>query len=185
MSGVRIGAGRWKGRRLDVPEEARPTSARAREALFDILGTRISGARVLDLYAGSGAIGIEAVSRGAALAVLVERDSRVLRGNVARIGAGGAVEVFESDAAGAVRTLSSRGEEPFDVVFSDPPYGTPEEEDLARIAALVSAEGVFVLQRDETGDVPRIPSLHLTDDRRYGRNRFAFYARETGAPPVR
>ena len=185
MSGVRIGAGRWKGRRLDVPEEARPTSGLARKALFDILGPRVSGARVLDLYAGSGAIGLEAVSRGAARAVLVDRDTRILRRNVARIGAGREVEVFESDAAGAVRALSSRGGELFDVVFSDPPYDAPEEDDLPRIGRLVAPRGLLVLQRDETGPLPPIALFTAVDERRYGRNRFVFYGRDPGTPPVR
>ncbi|MEO8432846.1 MAG: RsmD family RNA methyltransferase [Acidobacteriota bacterium] len=185
MSGVRIGAGRWKGRLLGVPEEARPTSARAREALFDILGPRVAGARVLDLYAGSGAIGLEAVSRGAARAVLVDRDVGVLRENVARIGAGTEIEVFESDAGGAVRTLGSRGEPPFDVVFSDPPYAAPEDGDLERVAALLTRDGILILQLDETGEIPPSPSLRLVDVRRYGRNRFAFYARDAQKAPIR
>src|SRR5450631_4455941 len=89
---VRISAGRWKGRRLEVPEASRPTSARARESLFDILGGRVAGARVLDLYAGSGAVGIEAVSRGALRATLVERDAAVLRRNAGSLSAGDALE---------------------------------------------------------------------------------------------
>ena len=76
---VRIIAGRWKGRRLAVPDGARPTSDRAREALFSILQKRIPGAKVLDLYSGSGAVGLEAVSRGAARALLVEKSASVLR----------------------------------------------------------------------------------------------------------
>src|ERR1700675_2093796 len=93
-----IFAGIWKRRHLEVPEGSRPTSGRAREALFSIVQKRIPGARVLDLYAGSGAVGIEAVSRGAARAVLVERDARVLRKNLAKLPpADGEISVLEAD----------------------------------------------------------------------------------------
>src|SRR6266540_2611674 len=100
---VRIFAGRWKRRHLEVPAGARPTSGRAREALFSILQKRIPGARVLDLYAGSGAVGVEAISRGAERAVLVEKNAAVLRRNLARLPpAEGEIEVLEEDAGAAL-----------------------------------------------------------------------------------
>jgi 16S rRNA (guanine(966)-N(2))-methyltransferase RsmD len=173
---VRILAGRWRGRRLEAPADARPTSGRAREALFDLLGERVAGARVLDLFAGSGAVGLEAVSRGAASAVLVEVDARAVRGALERLGPDGAsVRVIASDAAEAVDELARAGER-FDVVFADPPYLVePLAAGLARAARLLEPGGVLILQRDH-GDGPgELPGLKAVTRRAYGRNVFVFY----------
>lgn len=118
---MRVVAGEHAGRRLVAPRggRTRPTPDRVREALFSILGDA-GGLRVLDLYAGSGALGIEALSRGAARAVFVERDAeatRILRATLAGLGAAGA-EVVRAD---AWRWLAGPAE-PFDVVFLDPPF---------------------------------------------------------------
>src|SRR3954467_7982650 len=120
---LRIVAGRWSGRRLVAPRgrDTRPTSDRGREALFSILGP-LDGARVLDLFAGSGALGLEALSRGAASATLVERAPaalRVLRDNVADLGAG--AEIVAADARSYLRGARGQGAQ-YDLVFLDPPY---------------------------------------------------------------
>jgi 16S rRNA (guanine966-N2)-methyltransferase len=118
---LRVVAGELKGRRLASPPrrsaDVRPTSDRAREALFAILGD-VSGARVLDLFAGTGALAIEALSRGAASAVLVDSDSRLARRNVEGLGLSDRCEVVRSD---ALRYLARAGET-FDLVLCDPPY---------------------------------------------------------------
>ncbi|MEP7133071.1 MAG: RsmD family RNA methyltransferase [Acidobacteriota bacterium] len=172
---VRIAAGRWKGRRLEVPVGARPTSGRAREALFDILGDRIPGARFLDLHAGSGAVGIEAVSRGALRAVLAERQAGVLARNVDRLGNPPEISVVEADANEAVRRLDRAGER-FEIIFSDPPYGagTVTPPNLAPLAA----EGAFlVMQRDSGGVAAEVAGFVHFRERAYGRNVFDFYTR--------
>jgi 16S rRNA (guanine966-N2)-methyltransferase len=121
---VRLIGGRWRGTRLDVPnlDGLRPTSDRVRETLFNWLMPALPGARVLDLFAGSGALGFEAVSRGAARAVLVERDAALaaaLRATAARLGAGGSIEVVQTDAlAWLARGMPAR----FDIAFVDPPF---------------------------------------------------------------
>ena len=173
---MRVLAGRWKGRRLPAGPGARPTSSRARKALYDILGERIVGARVLDLYAGSGALGIEAVSRGARAAVLVEPEAVPLCRTVQRIGAGpDEVVVLAGGAASAVADLAARAET-FDFVFADPPYADPLDEPmLARIEGLLADGGWLVLQRDAGEPGPEIPGLSLTQRRDYGRNVFLFY----------
>ena len=122
---VRIIAGRWRGRRIVVEDEpdVRPTPDRVRESLFNWLAPDLAGARCLDLFAGSGALGFEAVSRGAAGAVLVDRSRRVcdrLRGECERLGAAdGSVTVVEADALDWL--THPRAVFPFDIVFVDPP----------------------------------------------------------------
>ena len=178
---VRIFAGFWKRRLLEVPEGSRPTSGRAREALFSIVQKRIPGARVLDLYAGSGAVGIEAVSRGAARAVLVEKDARVLRKNLAKLPpADGEMTVLEDDAGRALLSLAARGVR-FDFVVADPPYATADGGALAAAADVLTPEGIFVLQTDRFGAPPDLPGLFLLERRAYGRNVFFFYGRDAAA----
>jgi len=186
---VRIGAGRWKGRRLEVPQGARPTSSKAREALFDILQERVAGSRVLELYAGSGAVGLEALSRGAARSVLVEPSASALERNLVRLAPEtGTFELLRRDAAAAVSELLRRGER-FDIVFADPPYAGELAADLPAGAARLLAEGgTFVLQSD-VGREPTPAGLRLIERRAYGRNVLSFFeaARETPAasPPAR
>jgi len=172
---IRISGGRWKGRSLEVPPAARPTSARAREALFDILGPRLAGSRWLELYAGSGAVGLEAVSRGAVRAVLVDSDASVLARNAARLGADrGVVRVLAADAAEGLASLERAGES-FDVVFADPPYASAAPPGLlARAASLLAADGLLVVQTgpDAAPEIP--PRLALDASRAYGRNVFWF-----------
>lgn len=121
---VRIVGGRWRNTRLPVPDlpGLRPTGERVRETLFNWLMPRIAGARVLDLFAGSGALGLEAVSRGAASAVLVERDPGLagqLRQQVARLGAEAQVQVVQAD---ALHWLRQQERASFDIAFVDPPF---------------------------------------------------------------
>ena len=142
---MRIVAGQAKGRRLATPADGtRPTSDRAREGLFNSLEAtmRLAGARVLDLFAGTGAVGLEALSRGAAAAVLVESNRRaveVLRRNVAAVGLPGAEVV----AAPVSRYLSTPPDAPFDLVFADPPYALEDTKIRAVLAAL-SGDGWVV-----------------------------------------
>ncbi|HTO86481.1 MAG TPA: RsmD family RNA methyltransferase [Thermoanaerobaculia bacterium] len=178
---LRISAGRWAGRRLEVPVGARPTSGRAREALFDILQARVNGARVLDLYSGSGGVGLEAASRGAARCVLVENESETLERNVARLAPDpGTVEVLALDASDALARLEGRAER-FDIVFADPPYTAGPEPGVApAIARLLASGGIYVLQTDLRCETPPAPAgLKLLRRRAYGRNVFCFFG-ETG-----
>ena len=151
---TRIVAGTAGGRRLKVPPAGtRPTSDRVREALFSSIEARmdLAGARVLDLYAGSGALGLEALSRGAAAALLVESDRRaagVLRANIAELGFGGAqVRV------GTVRqVLGHGGAGAYDLVFADPPYDLPTDAVHADLTALaahgwLSDEALLLVER--------------------------------------
>ena len=121
---IRIIGGRWRGTRLDVADAPglRPTSDRVRETLFNWLLPALPGARVLDLFAGTGALGLEALSRGAASATLVERDpslAAALRATVARLPGGEAAQVVQADALG---WLGGQAEAGYDLAFVDPPF---------------------------------------------------------------
>ncbi len=128
---MRIVAGRWGGRRLKAPRgrSVRPTTDRVREAWMSAAAAELPGASVLDLFSGSGALGLEAVSRGAADAVLVERSREalgVLKGNVASLGAEDEVTVVADD----VFRYLDRTDAVYDVAFADPPYGTGDASKL-------------------------------------------------------
>ena len=152
---VRVLGGRWKGRRLEASTAARPTSGRARQALVNLLGSRVPGARVLDLYAGTGAVGIELVSRGAACAVLVEQEAEPLRRALQRIGAGAEeIRVVAAPAARALADLARTGER-FDIVFADPPYGDDPRAALGVVAGILSEGGVLAVQVDSGPQFPR------------------------------
>lgn len=158
----RIIAGEFRGRRLASPAEStRPTSDRVREAVASMLGSRmdLSGARVLDLYAGTGALALELLSRGAGSAVLVESDRKaaaVVRDNIAVCGAQGRARVVN-------RTVSSFLAVPgelFDVVFLDPPYALGADEVSASLAALpghLADEAWVILERAARGEEPEWP----------------------------
>jgi 16S rRNA (guanine966-N2)-methyltransferase len=170
---VRVIAGELGGRRLRAPSGrvTRPTSDRVREALFAVLG-ELSGARVLDLFAGSGALGIEALSRGAAGAVFVERDAvavRVLRANLAALGVRpAAAEVRRGDALAALRTARGR-KETYDLVFIDPPYSQAHDLGLALSAVLPSLlrpAARVVVESDRRA--PLELAVAVEQERRYG-----------------
>ena len=127
MNQLRIIGGLWRSRRLDFPDGdgLRPTPDRVRETLFNWLGQDLSGKHCLDLFAGAGALGFEAASRGAARVVLVDDAKKVvqaLKKNIAALGASGAVEVVGMDVLRYLSLRESSGERRFDVVFLDPPY---------------------------------------------------------------
>ena len=176
-SSVRILAGRWRGKRLEVPRGARPTSGRAREALFDILQDSVVGARVLDLYAGSGAIGLEALSRGAAESVFVEIDRRALDVNLSRCApAAETVQVIAGDARRAIDLLEHE-QRRFDLVFADPPYSRRGSSFSSSIGQLVAPGGRLVLQMDADREAPKIAGFAGAERRAYARNVFWIFER--------
>lgn len=183
---MRVIAGLAKGRRLVAPEglDTRPMTDRVREALFSSLGERVRGARVLDLYAGAGSIGIEALSRGAASAVFVESGRaalEALRANLAAVDLGGTVVGI------TVERFLERPAGVFDLVFIDPPWPlpTPEvEEVLARLVGLLSDDAEVVVSRRAQDAVPQPPSgLRYARDRRYGDGRICWYTRSPEETP--
>ena len=171
---MRVIAGRLGGRRLRVPAAGvRPTGDRVREALFARLAD-LEGVRVLDLFAGSGALGIEAISRGATSVVFVERSAAAvtaIRVNVESLGIDREARILRGDAAAVLRGLG-RSSERFDLVFVDPPWAEPEEPERtlrALVASAVLAPGAMLIVETGRGRAPaEIDGLVKLDERRYG-----------------
>ena len=159
---LRIVAGNWRTRLLDIAdvEGLRPTSERIRETLFNWLSPQIHGARCLDLFAGTGALGLEALSRGAGSTVFVERSAvaaRQLEKNIAVLGASGAT-VRVQDAHDYLRAAA---EGPFDLVFLDPPFAADLLEETCRLLAMqeLLANGALVyLEQDRSHPEPELPA---------------------------
>jgi 16S rRNA (guanine966-N2)-methyltransferase len=170
---VRIIAGQFKGRRIDAPRGTltRPTSDFVRETAFNLIGP-VDGAAVLDLYAGSGALGLEALSRGAERAVFVDssRDAcRTIGANLDKLGL--RATVLCNDVA---RVLSSdRG--PYDLILADPPYATHDYADLAApVGRILTPDGLFVLQTPAAAE-PAFDGLTTRTSRKYGSARLTLF----------
>ncbi|MET0755387.1 MAG: 16S rRNA (guanine(966)-N(2))-methyltransferase RsmD [Pseudoxanthomonas sp.] len=175
---VRIIGGRWRGTRLQVPASPglRPSSDRVRETLFNWLMPALPGARVVDAFAGTGALGLEAVSRGASTAVLVERDpalAQALRATVARLSAQESVEVVQSDAS---VWLARQPAASFDLAFVDPPFDAGLWQTTLVVLLPALAPGAWIYVESPPDQAPALPpqwALH-----REGRTRevrFALY----------
>lgn len=164
---MRIIAGLWGGRPIAAPEgtATRPTTDRVREAWMSAIATAIPGARVLDLFAGSGALGLEALSRGADHVTFVENSQaalRPLRKNIATLAAGDRVTVVRMN---AMRFVSSLNEDAFDLVLADPPYGQGLAKELADIFVERRFARLLCVEHGRRDPLPERPALR---SRRYG-----------------
>ena len=169
---MRIVAGRWRGRQIVVPkgEVVRPTRDRVREAWMSILNPLLPGARVGDLCAGSGALGLEALSRGAVSAEFVESapaSLAALHQNIERLGAAASATIRRGD---ALVVAAERARDPYDIAFADPPYRTGLAERLAARWLLAPFARVFGIEHDSR---ETMPGAH--DRRRYGTTALSFY----------
>ncbi|MGE0449450.1 MAG: 16S rRNA (guanine(966)-N(2))-methyltransferase RsmD [Vicinamibacterales bacterium] len=179
---MRIIAGMYKGRRLKAPvwEGLRPTSDRLRETLFNVLAARSAGARVLDVYAGTGALGIEALSRGASFVTFVEADRRaqaLIAANLAACGIREGYAIIRAPAARAYQTIRSNSSfVPFDIVLIDPPYDQPPGPALEGVDDLVSPGGIIVFEHARRTSMPDTAGrLTRTRDLVSGDSALAFY----------
>ncbi len=176
---MRIVAGSRKGHRISAPKAGtRPTGDRVREAIFSLIGP-VGGAAVLDLFAGSGALGLEALSRGAASCVFVERDraaARVIRANLEKLRLTGAT-IMNRDVAAALREERARGRR-YDLVLVDPPYEEWQGQ-ATKLAELLpdvlGDDGLVVVEASERIE-PELP-LDLVTSRRYGSARITVFSR--------
>jgi 16S rRNA (guanine(966)-N(2))-methyltransferase RsmD len=178
---MRVIAGQFKGRRLDAPSwpGLRPTSDKLRETLFNVLAPRVTGARVLDAYAGTGAVGIEALSRGASHVTFIERDPRAVKliaGNLARCGVDDRHAIIRAGLADAVQRLDG---ERFDIIFLDPPYAQESlVAALSAIAALAMDDTAIVIEHAARDAAPaHHGGLVRVRELKSGDSALAFYRR--------
>jgi 16S rRNA (guanine966-N2)-methyltransferase len=188
---MRIVAGEARGRKITAPSGrgVRPTTDRVREALFSHLGERVVGARVLDLFAGSGALGLEALSRGAKNACFVEHAEQallVLRRNISSLEMSDRAMVMATHALTALRRLDKM-KESFDLVFLDPPYESSllqESIDAINLSSVL-APSALVIAEHPRNRIPVIPkSLQIITSKRYGDTALSVIAKETRDGPL-
>jgi 16S rRNA (guanine966-N2)-methyltransferase len=186
---VRVIGGEFKGRKLLAPQggKIRPTSDRVREAIFDILGPVWTFQRVLDLFAGTGSLGIEALSRGAQEAVFVEQGKgalRVLQGNLKALGLKSRSWIIPLTTKRGIGVLGEKGEV-FDLIFMDPPYGKAlvreTLEEIARGGILATA-GVIVAEHSSRDEILPPFGLALSQRRRYGDTTVSFFHEVSPSP---
>ena len=195
---MRITGGEFGGRNLKVPKSdaIRPTQDRVREALFNIIQFEVAGCEFLDLFAGSGAVGLEALSRGAKSVTFVERERRhlaVLKENLeslgsSRVGTGAARTMATLNdttvaAADAYRWIASYSGPGFTIGFADPPYALGEEKGYASVLATLAARGViregglFIAEMTAVQKAEETPGWELVRDRTYGKTRLCMWRR--------
>src|SRR5215212_6624080 len=172
---MRIVAGQWRGRRIEAPpgRDVRPTLDRVREAWMSILQHDISGSRVLDLFAGSGALGLEALSRGAKWTDFVESDQRairVLKRNIETFAPGDVLEIHRSDALRFAKRLDAKA---YDIAFADPPYAGGGAAALAEVWLQTPFARILSVEHDAREKLPGV-----VDTRRYGSTAITFYRTE-------
>lgn len=185
---MRIIAGAFKGRRVQSPSwpGLRPTSDRLRETLFNILSPRLSGAHVVDGFAGTGAIGLEALSRGAAHVTFIEHDRRALALIERNLGIPGVEGRYTIERGDVAAVLRRRAEPVFDLILLDPPYDHAGVAELLRAASRrVRPEGLVILERATRREPPPSDALVHLRDVRAGDSTLTFFAPRAGAtgPP--
>ena len=189
---MRIAGGEWRGRILKSPDGdgVRPTQDRVREALFSMLLNEIHGTRFLDLFAGAGGVGLEAISRGASECTFVElapRHLAILRGNVSALAADLRCTLVRAD---AFAWLGSFAGAPFDIAFADPPYELGAERGYAGMLEAMAANGVvrrgglFIAEMKSRHAPEESLGWELCRDRTYGQTRIAVYRRKTALDGV-
>lgn len=185
MGTLTITGGTLRSRRVTTPagREVRPTPARVKEALFSILGTKVEHARVLDLFAGSGALGFESLSRGATHVTFIERHrptAEALRATARALGVAEQIAVIAAPAERAARIVDGR----FDLVFADPPYAQPYPEAIfstLRERGAIDAEATVVYEHAARTADPVDPGMRLERSERYGEVVLAFLRPQVAA----
>ena len=179
---VRLISGEFGGRYLEAPDTSRthPMSERIRGALFNMLGD-LEGLRVLDAFAGTGAIGLEALSRGAREAVFIERDriaQKVLANNIRMLGVGDRASLIKAPVASWTETASPAL---FDLIFADPPYHDVQLSTVSRLVKYLNPKGLMILSHPGRESAPTVNGVVVVDNRSYGDAALAFYRLATNA----
>lgn len=183
---MRIITGIARGRRLASPagENTRPTSDRVKESLFNIIQSQTSGAKVLDLFAGTGSLGLEALSRGAGHCIFIEKDKaayKILRQNIEGIEFDEISESYNQEAANALKIFSKRGLK-FDIIFLDPPYGKGMvENSISEISRLgLGEKGCLIVSESDLVDIlpEKVDNFFRKRVEKYGRTIISFWLKE-------
>lgn len=174
MENIKITSGKFRGRTIKSPNSklTHPMGAREKLALFNMIADYLPGAVVLDAYAGSGALGIEALSRGAKYAVFVEKNPRIaqaIRTNLAELGLTETAEVYDKDAGSFLPA------DEFDIILADPPYDNFDTHGVENLAKSLKETGVLVLSHP--GEAPEISGLKLNKTRKYAAARISIYTK--------
>lgn len=176
---VRIIAGKYGGRIIEGSGTSRthPMSERIRNGLFNKLHMELQGAEVLDAFAGSGALGLESVSRGASYATFIERDrvaQKIIAKNIERLNADHHTHLIRATVASAIKTLDKE----FDIIFADPPYYDTQFSTVKQLFRLLKPNGLMVLSYPGKGEVPTGAEVVVVDNRSYGNAALAFYRKK-------
>ncbi len=177
---LRIISGLYGNRTIQALDNGvtHPMSERVRGSLFNIIGEEINNAEVLDTFAGSGSLGLEAISRGAKNATFVERDKRakqILIENIKSIGVEDKTTIF---GMGVSTYIDDNSEKMYDVIFTDPPYNDMQLSTVSRLGKLLSPNGLMVLSYPGRGEVPTVDGIVVVDNRSYGNAALAFYRKK-------
>ena len=187
---MRIISGTSKGRRLETfrGQTLRPTSDRVKESLFNILGRAVEDKVILDLFAGTGNLGIEALSRGAKRAIFVEKETRAIRlieKNLSHLGMGARCEILPQDAIRAIGILKQRGES-FDLILMDPPYEKGLiQKTLAKLnpQSIYHKDSILIIEHNRREPLPHtMEAWNLVRQRRIGDTLLSFLTPQTGSP---
>ena len=174
MAQIRVIAGQFGGRKIDAPDfsnsRTKPMGERIRNAMFNKVGAEIEGARVLDVFAGTGSVGLEALSRGASSVTFVERDKiaqKILAKNIALLGCEGQTEVVRTSVNNWLETASP---ENYDIIFADPPYHDPQLSTVSKLFGILKPNGLMVLSNPGRGEGPNLANtgIVVVDNRSYG-----------------
>jgi 16S rRNA (guanine966-N2)-methyltransferase len=177
---VRIISGQFGGRKIEAPDTTRthPMSERIRNALFNSIGSEVQDKKILDAFAGTGAVGLEALSRGAHDVTFVEKDrvaQRILTKNVAVLGAEEDVTIMCTTVNNWLETSNPPQ---YDIIFADPPYHDTQFSTVTKLLGLLKMNGLMVLSHPGRGEIPTKTGVVVVDNRSYGNAYLTFYRRE-------
>lgn len=178
---IRIISGKFGGRKIDAPDNRRthPMGERVRNAMFNSIADEIAGARVLDAFAGSGSVGLEAISRGAHSCTFVERDKiaqKILGKNVVSLGADEQSEIIRLSVNSWMESVNTDN---YDIIFADPPYHDLQLSTVSKLFAILKPNGLMVLSHTGRGEVPNLNQLGIVvvDNRSYGNAHLTYFRR--------
>ena len=177
---VRIIAGQFGGRIIEGSgtDRTHPMSERIRNAMFNKIGDELEGAKVLDAFAGSGAIGLEALSRGSAEITFVEKDhvaAKIIENNIKKLGVANKTHLIKAPVSGWSETTT----EVFDLIFADPPYHDPQLSTVSKLLKLLKPNGLMVLSYPDRSEVPPETGVVVVDNRSYGNAALAYYRKKS------